>query len=99
MKLVISAEARHDLARIGDIIARDNPVRALSFIDELQDRCRSLVAFPLAYPVVSRDPKLGIRRLVHGKYLVFYRVSADEIVVIHILPGRMNIDDILALDQ
>jgi toxin ParE1/3/4 len=99
MRLVFTTEARSDLTSIGDMIAQDNPRRALSFIDELEARCLALPEMPLAYPLVSRKKDKGIRRLVHGNYLVFYQVKDDSVVILHVLAGSMNVDLILALEE
>lgn len=99
MKLVFTAEARADLTRIGDEIVKDNPRRALSFVEELERRCRVLPDAPLAYPLVSRKKERGIRRLVHDNYLIFYRVDANAVVILHVLAGRMNVDAILRLSE
>lgn len=98
MRLVFTTEARSDLTSIGDVIAQDNPSRALSFIDELEARCLALPETPLAYPLVSCKKDKGIRRLVHGNYLIFYRVDNDSVVILHVLAGRMNVDVILGLE-
>lgn len=37
----------------------------------------------------------GIRRLVHGNYLVFYRVEEDAVTIIHVLDGAMNCEPLL----
>jgi toxin ParE1/3/4 len=95
MKLVISAEARGDLVRIGDYIARDSPLRALSFIEELEERCRILCATPLAYPLVPRHDSKGIRRMVHGNHLIFYRVGPELVTIVHVLSGAMNVEALL----
>ena len=99
MKLVITDEAREDLRRIGDAIAEDNPSRAFSFLEELEARCRALPGMPLAYPLVSRTRERGVRRVVHGNYLIFYRADPDAVVVLHILAARMNVDEILRLSE
>ena len=99
MKLVITDEARQDLRRIGDAIAEDNPLRALSCVEELEARCRALPVTPLAYPIVSRKPERGVRRVVHGHYLIFYRVYPEAVVILHILAARMNVDEILRLSE
>lgn len=99
MRLVFTAAARSDLAGIGDAIARDNPGRALSFVMELEGRCRALPDMPLAYPLAPRHEEKGIRRLVHGNYLVFYAVRDDAVVILHILAGRMNTDVILGFRE
>jgi len=42
-RLVLSPRAQLDLEEIGDYIARDNPARALSFLDELKAHCERVV--------------------------------------------------------
>lgn len=79
MRVVFSAEAESDLERIGDYIAADNPLRAVSFVNELVKRCERLSDMPRAYPLVPRYEHTNVRRLPNGNYLIFYRV--DE-------PGR-----------
>lgn len=95
MKLVLTKEAESDLVFIGDYIAQDNPRRALSFVEELQARCAALVNQPRAYPLVPRHEAAGIRRAVHGRYLIFYRVEPSAVVVLHILAAEMNYDRLL----
>lgn len=91
----LTDEAEADLERIADYIALDNPVRALSFIMELRDRCMSLSDMPLAFPLVQRYEHHGIRRRTHENYLIFYRVDPGQVVVIHILHGAMDYGAIL----
>ncbi len=91
----ISAEAEADLESIGDHIARDNPVRAESFIQELRARCAELSEVPHAFPLVPRYESRGVRRRVHGNYLIFYRVLGYRIVVIHVLHGATDYAPIL----
>jgi plasmid stabilization system protein ParE len=54
MKLVITAAAKADLLAIRRYIETDNPTRALSFVEELLDRCLALADTPRAYPMVPR---------------------------------------------
>jgi plasmid stabilization system protein ParE len=49
MRVVISAEAQNDLSEIGAFIQPYNPKRALSFVDELLDRCEALADIPKAF--------------------------------------------------
>ena len=37
----------------------------------------------------------GIRRRVHGRYLIFYRINESQITVLHILNGAMDVEAIL----
>jgi toxin ParE1/3/4 len=90
MTVTIAEAAETDLERIGDSIARDLPRRAVSFIAELRESCESLGSMPEAFPLVPGHHKSGIRRRVHGNYLIFYKVARDRIVVIRILHGAMD---------
>jgi len=91
VRLTPLAEA--ELEAIADYIARDNPRRALSFVQELRDRCLSLADMPLAFPLVPRYEDRGIRHRVHGNYQIFYRVVGDppaRIDVLHVLHSACN---------
>lgn len=83
-------EAERDLEAIGDHIALDNPERAGSFIRELRERCRSLADMPARFPLVDRYAASGIRRCLHGGYLIFYRIEPERVVVLHILHGARD---------
>ena len=41
-------------------IARDNPNRAATFVDELQEKCRQLVDIPEAFPLLAGREETGI---------------------------------------
>lgn len=56
MKLGISPLAEQDLEAIGDYIAQDNPVRAVSFTEELYQQCL----------LIAESPVLYRERLLHG---------------------------------
>jgi len=88
----LTAEAEGDLERIGDYIAQDNPRRALSFVLELRDKCMSLANMHHVFPLV---PRYGVRRRVHRHYMVFYRVEANRVLVVHVLHGAMDYATIL----
>lgn len=95
MKVVLTAEALGDLEQIGDYIARDDPSRAASFVDELIGKARELGELPRGFPLVPRYEHLGIRRRAHGNCLIFYRVKADQVSVIHILHGARDYEVLL----
>lgn len=86
----ISAEAKHDLRAIGDYIARDNPDRAIGFMQELRAQCLELADQPEIFPLVPRYERHGIRRKTHGNYLIFYRIEKKRVVVIHVLHGARD---------
>jgi toxin ParE1/3/4 len=98
MKLVFTDEAKADLLHIGVTIAEDNPVRAFTFVDELEDRCTRLIGMPRAYPLVPRHENSGVRRVPHGDYLIFYRVTAETVDILHVLHGARDYEPIVFPD-
>ncbi|MBJ2151581.1 type II toxin-antitoxin system RelE/ParE family toxin [Paracoccus sp. IB05] len=95
MIVEITAAAEADLESIGDYIARDNPARAVAFIRELGRSCLELAEHPEAWPIVPRYEAHGIRRRVHGRYLIFYQLHPGRVTVLHILNGAMDVEAIL----
>ena len=95
MNVHLSAEAEADLESIGDYIARDNPMRALSFVQELRAKCLALADMPHGFPLVPRYERHGIRRRVDGNYLIFYRIKNEMVVVLHVLHEAMDYEAIL----
>jgi plasmid stabilization system protein ParE len=95
MRVVITAAAKADLLAIRRTIETDNPTRAVSFFEKPLDRCLALADTPRAYPMVPRYERFGIRRCVHGNYLIFYRLQPEQIEVIHVLQGARDIEAIL----
>lgn len=90
-RLEFSPEATADLADIGAFIARDDPARARSFVDELETRCAGLAQ----YPDTGRTrPKLGadLRSKPHGNYLIFYTPEAEVVRVERILHGARDVE-------
>ncbi|NNU38592.1 type II toxin-antitoxin system RelE/ParE family toxin [Rhizobium sophorae] len=90
MILQFSNEAESDLEQIADYIARDNPRRALSFVRELRSKCEDLVDSPDGFALVPRYEPHGIRRRIHGNYLIFYRVENAKVVIVHVLHGATD---------
>ena len=95
MRVVITAAAKADLLAIRLYIEPHNPMRAVSFTEELLDRCQALAKTPMAYPLVPRYERFGIRRCVHGDYLIFYRLQPEQMEIIHILQGARDIEALL----
>lgn len=91
-RLRFSPKARQDLLDIGDYIALDSPDRALSFVTELAEHCERIAANPDAYPLTP-DLGEGIRRAVHGRYLLFFTAIAGAVRIQRILHGAREIGD------
>lgn len=90
MERRFSRQAECDLETLGDYIAQDSPLRALSFIAELRDKRLTLAELAEAFPLVPRYERHGVRRRAHGAYLIFSRIEADAITVLHVLHGAQD---------
>lgn len=93
VRITFAAEA--DLEAIADWIARDSPSRVMTFVAELREACMTLAGLPEGYALVPRYEASGVRRRVHGNYLIFYRIGDDAIDVLHVLHGARNDESIL----
>ena len=84
-----SDNAVADLDGIAEHIAGDNPVRAISFIDELQRRTIDMLS---VFPESGTRYKGLTRFLVFSGYIVLYEIDiADQTVnVLDIVHGRRN---------
>ena len=98
MKVLFAPAAALELQKIGEYIAKGNPVRATTFIDELVDRCYTLTESPRRYPLVPRYEHWGFRRCVHGNYLIFYRVREEAIDIVHVLHSASDYESLLFPD-
>ena len=85
-----------DLEEIGEFIAQDNPLRAETFLAQLENHCRSLIQMPNAYPA-RPGLRPGIRVSVHGKYLIFFKLEGGELQIVRILHGARNLSNLLNL--
>ena len=65
-RLRLSPRAAADLEEIADYIARDNPVRAATFVAELEAKCQAVAETPDLYPA-RPDLAPGLRMAVHGR--------------------------------
>ena len=61
----------------------------------MRAKCLGLGEMPERFPLVPHYEAAGLRHRAHGNYLIFYRIEADRIVVIHILNGAQDYSSIL----
>jgi toxin ParE1/3/4 len=91
--VIFTPQARRDLADIADYIAVDNPRRAVTFIEELEERCIALGKAPEAprrFPQLDADAHI----LPYRNYVILYRDLPTEVSITRIIHAAR---DILAL--
>jgi len=89
VNISFSPRAARDLEEIGDYIARDNPLRAVSFLNELLETCGKLPPRRSA----SRPGRTSVPTFagtVPGRYLILYTVQPSAVRVERILHGARN---------
>jgi toxin ParE1/3/4 len=72
----LTSKARGDLKEIVAYIAQDNPLAAEKLGDELAAEAESLSNYPYRGGLVRR--RQNIRRLLHGSYLIVYRIFESD---------------------
>jgi toxin ParE1/3/4 len=92
--VVISPIAGEDIESIGDYIAEDNPLRAISYVRELRESCHKIGLMPKGHSLLENSPE-GIRKAVHGNYLIFYRETEKEIRIERVLHGARDYSSML----
>ncbi len=96
MKVVFSREANDDLERIAEYIARDNPIRAVSFINELVDAAIQITEAPQAFAPVSLYAQFGMRRKPYGSYSIFYKAEDNRVGIVRVLHSAQDYEAIFA---
>ncbi|WP_428662082.1 type II toxin-antitoxin system RelE/ParE family toxin [Reyranella sp.] len=85
MKVILSRTAERDLEQIGDWIAQNNPVRAVSFVGELRSASNGIGRALRFYPLVDESRDSALRRRVHGNCLIFLDIGTAGVEILHIL--------------
>ena len=90
MRVTVSPLAERDLEAIGDYIAEDNPLRALTFIEEMRAQCEKIARTPQAYRARPEFAE-GLRSCTHGNYVIFFTATKTHLTVVRVLHGAMDI--------
>ena len=87
MKLRLTPRAVADIEAIALYIAAENPRAALAVTESIERRLRQLADYPHS-GILREDIGAGVRHLVAGKYLAFYRVTASHVDVLRVIHGK-----------
>jgi toxin ParE1/3/4 len=90
-----SVQARADLRRIWDYVARENEPAADRLLFAIEARIARLAAFPQSAPARD-DIRPGCRMLVVNRYRVLYEFSlaSDVVEIIAVVEPCRDIDDL-----
>jgi len=88
MKIRWSHEALERLIEIEEYIAKDNPARAIQFVDQLIDHTELLSDKPRMGRAVPELTTTDIRELIFKKYRIVYRIKAKHIEIVTVFEGH-----------
>lgn len=95
MRVRFTTDAANDLEEIGDWIAKSSPIRAVTYVLELRDVCSELSSHPHRFERLARFDLREIRRRVYGNHLIIYEIGGDEVTIVRIVHGSMDLNPLL----
>jgi plasmid stabilization system protein ParE len=93
-----SHAAAGDLVALSEYLAERSPVAARRVVNRLRGRVRSLRSHPQrgrAIPELADTGLTSFRELVDSPYRILYRIAEKEVLVLAVLDGRRDLEDLL----
>ena len=91
MKVHWTATAEGHLDAIHAHIALDSLLYAKHMVDHLTRRSRQIADFPLSGRRVPEYKNDQIREVIEGSYRIIYHIKPDQIDVVAVIHGAMNL--------
>ena len=91
MKVHWTDTAEAQLDAIYAYIAQNSPTYALRTVDRITKRSMQIAAFPLSGRKVPEYDMDQIREVFAGSYRIIYYIKPDQIDVIAVIHGAMNV--------
>ena len=91
MRVYWTDTAEGHLDAIYDYIAQDSPEYAKRVVDRLTRRSQQIAEFPLSGRRVPEYDIDQIREIIEGSYRIIYYIKPDQIDVLAVIHGSMNI--------
>ena len=97
-RVIWAAAAYDDLLGIIEYIARDSPANAGKVLKTIKNRAATLHLSPQRGRLVPELQEQGIaqyRELVIAPWRLIYRIADASVLVLSVLDGRRNVEDLL----
>ncbi|HOX44180.1 MAG TPA: type II toxin-antitoxin system RelE/ParE family toxin [Myxococcota bacterium] len=97
-QVLLASSAARDLEEIARYLAQDSPARARELVGRLLRAARTLRQSSARGRVVPELRALGLhawRELVVRPYRVVYRLDGKTVLVLAVLDGRRDLEDLL----
>ena len=93
LPLVRSAQSEQDLIGIWWYIAADNPTAATRLLEKIDRRIQALARYPFMGQLQLQFGE-NTRRIVEGKYLIYYDVLPDAVHVLRVFHGARELGNL-----
>lgn len=90
LTLLISASARADLLELWVYVAEDSSEQADRVLERVLEVAEKLGEWP-EMGRARNELRVGIRSLVVGSHVLFYRVTENRLEVVRVLHGRRDV--------
>lgn len=97
-KITWVASARKELDEIIDHIAKDKKEIAKTIYFKIKDKVQALSNMPQQGRLIPEFQTAGIelyREIIEHPWRIMYRIRDNEILILTIIDGRRNIEDII----
>ena len=91
-QLYHTPRARADLLDLWVYVGAENPNAADAILDSISRRLNQLTRHPYS-GMLREDIGPGVRHLVAGQYLAFYRITPDYVEILRVLHGKRRATD------
>lgn len=91
MKVHWTESAEAQLDAIYAYIAQSSPTYASRVVDRITSRSKQIAAFPLSGRKVREYDLEQIREVFSGPYRIIYYIKPDQIDIIAVIHGAMNV--------
>ena len=91
MKVYWTDTAEGHLDTIYDYIAQDSPEYGRRVVDRLTQRSQQIADFPFSGRRVPEYDIDQIREVIEGSYRIIYYIKPDQIDVLAVIHGSMNV--------
>ena len=91
MKVHWTDTAEAHLDAIHDYIAQNSPEYAKRIVDQLTRRSQQIGKFPFSGRRVPEYDIDQIREVIEGSYRIIYYIKSDQVDVLAVIHGAMNI--------
>jgi toxin ParE1/3/4 len=92
LRLVVAPLAEQDLTEIAEFISQDNVQAAHKVLTRIEHVLDLLMQRPFLGPPVTKPKRAGLRKMTVVPYILFYRVSGDDLQLLRVLHSSRDLD-------